>query len=238
MVYSSVLKTTGEPYKQKSLNLKDNTIVEATVEPATQEEIDATVKVMGGEDWYLWMEALKQADVLSEHSITVAYSYIGPELTYPIYYNGTIGAAKKDLHSYAAKINDAFRADGVQAYISVNKGLVTQASSAIPVVPLYFAMLYKVMKKKGIHEGCIEQMGRLFQEKLYGEQVCTDANGMIRMDDYELREDVQDEIKKAWAVVNDANVMEYADIDGYWMDFYQMFGFRMEGVDYTADVEV
>lgn len=237
-VYNSVLKTTGEVFTQKSLDLKDNTIHEVSVEPATEEEIEATVKVMGGEDWFDWMNALNEAGVLADQCITVAYSYIGPELTYPIYYNGTIGAAKKDLHAYAEKIDQKFGSTGVKAYISVNKGLVTQASSAIPVVPLYFAMLYKVMKKKGIHEGCIEQIGRLFKDKLFGGQVLTDENGMIRMDDYEMREDVQEEIKNAWTNVTTENVMEVADIDGYWEDFYQMFGFRIDGVDYSADVEV
>lgn len=237
-VYQSVLKTTGEVYTQKSLDLKDNTIKEASIEPATEEEIFATEKVMGGEDWYDWMMALSRAGVLSDHAVTVAYSYIGPELTYPIYYNGTIGAAKKNLHSYAGKINEDLKAEGVSAYISVNKGLVTQASSAIPVVPLYFAILYKVMKEKGIHEGCIEQMGRLFKDKLFGETPVTDAQGLIRMDDYEMREDVQEEIQDAWAKVTTDNVKELADIDGYWQDFYQMFGFGMDHVDYTADVEV
>lgn len=237
-VYSSVLKTTGERFVEKSLDLKDNTIVEAVVEPATEEEVEATVKVMGGEDWSDWMEVLSEAGVLSEKAITVAYSYIGPEVTHPIYYNGTIGAAKKDLHAYAGKINEKLGDKGVTAYISVNKGLVTQASSAIPVVPLYFAMLYKVMKEKNIHEGCIEQIGRLFQDKMFGGQVETDESGMIRMDDYEMREDVQSVISESWKTVTTENVQELADIEGYWMDFYQMFGFRMEGVDYSADVEV
>ena len=237
-VYSSVLKTTGEVYRQKSLNLKDNTITEAVVEPATEEEIEATVRVMGGEDWADWMEALDGAGVLSGNAVTVAYSYIGPELTYPIYYNGTIGMAKKNLHEYAGKINESLKEKGVRAYISVNKGLVTQASSAIPVVPLYFCILYKVMKEKGIHEGCIEQIGRLFRDKLFGGQVLTDDEGMIRMDDYEMREDVQQEVKLAWDKVNTDNVMELADIQGYWDDFYKMFGFKMDNVDYSADVEV
>ncbi len=237
-IYQSVLKTTGESYTQKSLNLKDNTIVDATVEPATEEEIEATVKVMGGEDWYEWIKALSEADVLSDNAMTVAYSYIGPEVTHPIYYDGTIGAAKKNLHEYAGKISEDFSKKGVKARISVNKGLVTQASAAIPVVPLYFAMLYKVMKKKGIHEDCIRQMGRLFRDKLFAGDAQTDENGMIRMDDLEMREDVQQEIQNAWKEVTTENVKEYADIDGYWEDFYHMFGFKIEGVDYRLDVEV
>ena len=237
-VYQSVLKTTGEIYKQKSLNLRDNTITEAVIEPATPEEIFATEKVMGGEDWYDWMNALENAGVLSKDAVTVAYSYIGPELTYPIYYNGTIGAAKKNLHGYAEKINEELRQKGVKAFISVNKGLVTQASSAIPVVPLYFTILYKVMKKKGIHEGCIEQMGRLFKDKLFAAEPVTDDHGMIRMDDYEMRQDVQEEISIIWNKVTTENVAELADIEGYWEDFYKMFGFHIDGVDYEADVEV
>ncbi|MFG6378519.1 MAG: trans-2-enoyl-CoA reductase family protein [Lachnospiraceae bacterium] len=234
-VYNSVLKATSEPYRQKSLNLKDNTISEAEIPAASEEEIEATVKVMGGEDWFDWIEALSNAQVLSEHAITVAYSYIGPELTYPIYFNGTIGMAKKNLHEYVEKIREAL---SIRAYISVNKGLVTQASSAIPVVPLYFAILYKVMKEKDCHEGCIEQIGRLFHDKLFGAQVITDEQGMIRMDDYELREDVQEEVKAVWDKINSENVTELSDIKGYWEDFYQMFGFGIEGVDYSADVEV
>lgn len=234
-VYNSVLKATGEPYRQKSLNLRDNTISDAEIAAASEEEAEATVKVMGGEDWFDWMEALNSAGVLSEHAVTVAYSYIGPELTYPIYFNGTIGMAKKNLHEYAEKIREFF---DINAYISVNKGLVTQASSAIPVVPLYFAILYKVMKEKNCHEGCIEQIGRLFHDKLFGEQVITDEQGMIRMDDYELQEDVQAEVKAIWDKINSENVKELSDIEGYWEDFYRMFGFGIEGVDYSADVEV
>ncbi len=234
-VYHSVLKATKEPYRQKSLNLKDNTVSEAEIPAASEEEIEATVKVMGGEDWFDWIESFNNAKVLSEHAVTVAYSYIGPELTYPIYFNGTIGMAKKNLHEYAEKIRKTLN---TSAYISVNKGLVTQASSAIPVVPLYFAILYKVMKEKGCHEGCIEQIGRLFHDKLFGTQVITDEQGMIRMDDYELREDIQTEIKTVWDKINSENVTTLSDIKGYWEDFYQMFGFGLEGVDYSADVEV
>lgn len=234
-VYHSVLKATKEPYRQKSLNLKDNTVSEAEIPAASEEEIEATVKVMGGEDWFDWIESFNNAKVLSEHAVTVAYSYIGPELTYPIYFNGTIGMAKKNLHEYAEKIRKTLN---TSAYISVNKGLVTQASSAIPVVPLYFAILYKVMKEKGCHEGCIEQIGRLFHDKLFRTQVITDEQGMIRMDDYELREDIQTEIKTVWDKINSENVTTLSDIKGYWEDFYQMFGFGLEGVDYSADVEV
>lgn len=235
---SSVLKTVGEPFTNKTIDLRTNEIKEVTVPVATEEEIQATIQVMGGEDWYDWMNALENAGVLSKDAVTVAYSYIGPELTYPIYYNGTIGAAKKNLHGYAEKINEELRQKGVKAFISVNKGLVTQASSAIPVVPLYFTILYKVMKKKGIHEGCIEQMGRLFKDKLFAAEPVTDDHGMIRMDDYEMRQDVQEEISIIWNKVTTENVAELADIEGYWEDFYKMFGFHIDGVDYEADVEV
>ena len=234
--WSSCLKTTGEPFTEKSLDLRTNEIVEKTIEPATAEEVQGTIKVMGGEDWAAWIDALKEADVLAENAVTVAYSYIGPELTYPIYYHGTIGEAKQHLHRTMTEINE--KHPDVKALISVNKGLVTQASAAIPVVPLYFSILYKVMKKKGTHEGCIEQITRLFTSKLYGAQgTITDENGFIRMDDYELEADVQEEIKECWKSVTTENLKEYCDIDGYWEDFYHMFGFHYEEIDYTKDVD-
>lgn len=235
-VYQSSLKTTGEDFTQKSWNLENDTICEATIPSATAEEIEGTVKVMGGEDWVDWIEALKSADVLADNAITVAYSYIGPELTYPVYYHGTIGKAKDHLYESSKKINDQF--DGVKAYISVNKALVTQASSAIPIVPLYFSILYKVMKAKNIHEGCIEQMARLFTEKLFNGSVPVDEKGMIRLDDWEMREDVQNEVMDIWGKINSDNIKELADIDGYWSDFFNMFGFKIDGVDYTKDVDI
>lgn len=235
VTYQSVLKTTEGVFTNKSLNLRTNEIEEASIEPATEEETEATVKVMGGEDWMDWMKALKEAGVLAEGAVTLAYSYIGPELTYPVYYEGTIGRAKKHLQKTAEKINREI--EGVKAYISVNKALVTQASSAIPVVPLYMAILYHVMKEKGVHEGCVEQMDRLFREKLQ-DPVQTDEEGRIRMDDYEMREDVQDEVMRLWQLVNTENLEKYADLEGYWEDFYQMFGFRFDNIDYTKDVEI
>ncbi|HIZ23365.1 MAG TPA: trans-2-enoyl-CoA reductase family protein [Candidatus Blautia faecigallinarum] len=235
-VWTSCLKTTGESYTEKSLELRDNTIVEKTIEPASEEEIQGTIKVMGGEDWADWIDVLSGAGVLSENASTVAYSYIGPELTYPIYYHGTIGAAKQHLHKTAGEITE--KHPGVRAWISVNKGLVTQASAAIPVVPLYFSILYKVMKEKGIHEGCIQQMVRLFTEKFYGaDGPVTDENHFIRMDDLEMRGDVQEEVKKAWQAVATENTQEYCDIEGYWEDFYHMFGFGYEEIDYDQDVD-
>lgn len=235
--YSSVLKTTEGEFTNKSWNLKDNTISEATITAATEEEILGTTKVMGGEDWTDWIKALSDAKVLADNAITVAYSYIGPKLTYPVYFNGTIGMAKKHLQESASVINETFKEKGIKAYISVNKALVTQASSAIPIVPLYFAILYKVMKEKNLHEGCIEQTGRLFHEKLLQESVPVDEEGRIRLDDYEMRPDVQKEVMDIWDKINTENIQELADIEGYWEDFYHMFGFHFDNVDYDLDVE-
>lgn len=232
----SSLKTTDKPFTEKSLDLKNNTIVTRTVDPAEEGELEGTVKVMGGEDWMDWMDALKAADVLEKDAVTVAYSYIGPELTYPIYFDGTIGEAKKHLTRTAHEINEKY--SDVKAYISVNKALVTQASAAIPIVPLYFAILYKVMKKQGNHEGCIEQIARLFRDKLSKEQVPVDEEGRIRMDDWELSESVQKEVMECWEKVSTDNVAEISDIEGYWEDFYHMFGFHFDEIDYTKDVDV
>ena len=183
-----------------------------------------------------WMDTLHGAGVLSENAVTVAYSYIGPKLTYPIYYDGTIGQAKRHLTKTAEKINEKY--SDIKAYISVNKALVTQASAAIPIVPLYFAILYKVMKVQGTHEGCIEQISRLFHEKLFVEKPVTDEQGRIRMDDWELSDEVQDKVMECWKNVTTENVAELSDIDGYWQDFYQMFGFHLDGVDYEKDVDL
>lgn len=237
-VYQSNLKTTDKDFTEKSWNVDTNVISEATITPATAEEIEGTVKVMGGEDWIDWIDALKEADVLADNVITVAYSYIGPELTYPVYNHGTIGMAKAHLFESSKAITEKYENAGIKAYVSVNKALVTQASSAIPIVPLYFAILYKVMKAKNLHEGCIEQMCRLYTEKLFGEKPVTDEEGRIRLDDWEMREDVQKEVMDIWSQVNSDNVCELADVDGYHEDFYRLFGFRFEGVDYTQDVEI
>ncbi len=234
-VYSSVLKTTQGDYTNKSIDLSSRTVSQVTVTPATQEEIHDTVKVMGGEDWKDWISALSNAGVLAEHTITLAYSYLGPQITHPMYRNGSIGRAKDHLFETSKEMTEQFA--GVKAYISVNKGLVTQSSAAIPIVPLYISILYKVMKEKGIHEGCIEQAYRLFHDKLFGGAPQTDEDGMIRLDDWEMREDVQEEILRAWDEINDGNLQQLADVDGYWEDFYQMFGFDLDGVDYGADVE-
>jgi enoyl-[acyl-carrier protein] reductase/trans-2-enoyl-CoA reductase (NAD+) len=234
--YSSTLKTVGEPFVEKSIDLRNNVLAEASIPPATEEEIEGTVKVMGGEDWMLWIDALKEANVLAPEAITVAYSYIGPELTYPIYYNGTIGMAKKHLHQTAKDI--CAKHPDVKAVVSVNKALVTQASAAIPIVPLYIAILYRVMKDAGLHEGCIEQIDRLFLEKLNTTKFDTDENGLIRMDDWEIRPDIQTEVMNYWNTITPENFQSLTDIQGYWDDFYHMFGFKIDGVDYTADVEI
>lgn len=235
-VYSSTLKTVEQDFTNKSLNLKDNSISEATIHPASEEEITATVKVMGGEDWLDWIKALSHAGVLEQNARTIAYSYIGPKLTYPVYYNGTIGIAKKHLYDASLQINEQFADKGIKAYISVNKALVTQASSAIPIVPLYMAILYKVMKDKNLHEGCIEQINRLFREKLNDGCPIVDNEGRIRLDDYEMKEDVQSQVMEYWDQVNTDNINQFADMTGYWDDFYHMFGFRFDEIDYTKDV--
>lgn len=234
--WSSCLKTTEKSFTEKSLDLRTNEITEKTIPAATEAEVLGTVKVMGGEDWADWIEALSAAGVLAENAVTVAYSYIGPKLTYPIYYEGTIGAAKQHLHHTAAELNQRY--PGLHAYISVNKGLVTQASAAIPVVPLYFSILYKVMKEQGNHEGCIEQMTRLYTEKLYAANgPVTDGNGFIRMDDYELTAQVQERVQEAWEKVTTEDITRYCDLEGYWEDFYHMFGFHYDNIDYTADID-
>ena len=233
--YTSVLKTVGEEYTNKTLVLKDNTVTMAHIPAATEEEIENTIKVMGGEDWIAWMQALSDAGVLADHVTTVAYSYIGPKITFPIYAEGSIGMAKKDLYKSSDIINEKFA--NVSSYIAINKALVTQSSAAIPVVPLYITLLYKQMKAKGVHEGCIEQMARLFLDKMAGE-VETDENGFVRMDDWEMADDIQEAVAKNWDAVTSENVKELADIDGYWDEFYKMFGFKIDGVDYSADVDI
>ena len=233
---SSVLKTVGKELTNKTIDLRNNEIKDVTVPVANEEEIENTVKVMGGEDWEAWIQALVDADVLSDNAVTLAYSYIGPELTHAIYKEGSIGQAKKHLFDTSKKLTKEFEAKGLKAYISVNKALVTQSSAAIPIVPLYISLLYKIMKKEGLHEGCIEQMNRLFIDKLPAKE--TDAEGYIRLDDWEMEDKVQNEITKLWDLVTTENIGELGDIEGYWEDFYHMFGFRYDNVDYSADVEI
>lgn len=234
-VVSSVLKTVGEPFENITLDLATDEIKPVTVPVATDEEIGDTIKVMGGEDWKKWISALYEADCLSENALTFAYSYIGPVVTHAIYKDGSIGQAKKDLHETASFLNEKWKDKGLRAYISVNKALVTQSSAAIPIVPLYIALLYKVMKEEGVHEGCIEQMNRLFRDKLSSNEV--DENGMFRLDDLEMQPKIQEKVDSLWKDVNTGNIKSYGDIDGYWEDFYHMFGFKYDNVDYNADVE-
>lgn len=232
--YRSVLKPIGQSYSQKNLNTDTGEVDSVTIEPATEEEIAHTVKVMGGEDWELWIKALNEAGVLADGFTTVAYSYIGPDLTYPIYTNGTIGKAKEHLEESTARMNEQFGAG--TAYVSVNKALVTQASSAIPVVPLYISLLYKVMKEAGLHEGTIEQIQRLFADHLSsGSGPELDEKGRIRIDDWEMRDDVQSAVAEAWENVTTENLSELSDFSGYKNEFLRLFGFGLEGVDYESD---
>ena len=237
VTYRSVLKTTGEEYSNQTIDLMTNEISVVTIPPATEEEINDTIKVMGGEDWKLWMQALSDADVLSDNAVTVAYAYIGPELTHPIYYHGSIGEAKQHLYRTADELNREL--SDVTAYVSVNKALVTQSSAAIPIVPLYMAILLKIMSEKGNDEGCIEQMYRMLHDRLYNPSgVPTDDENRIRMDDYELSDDVQNEMNDIWEKIRNGEGREYIDIDRYWKDFYEIFGFGIDGVDYEADVDI
>lgn len=235
--YSS-LKPVGEEFTSKTIDFHTGKIFDVTIEPATDEEVEGTVKVMGGADWLLWMEALKGENLLSNGSKTVAYSYLGPDITEPIYKKGTIGAAKADLDITSPKINELLKDIDGKAYVSVNKALVTQASSAIPVISLYVSLLYKVMKEKGLHEGCIEQIYRLFEE-LYGDkEINFDEEGRIRLDDLEMRADVQEEIKAIWPLINSENVFDITDVEGFRSDFFKIFGFGFSNIDYTQDVDI
>lgn len=233
-VYKSVLKPIGQSYSQKNLNTDTAEVNSVSIEPASDEEIAHTVKVMGGEDWELWLDALSDAGALADDFTTVAYSYIGPDLTYPIYTNGTIGRAKEHLEESAARMNSRFGAG--TAYVSVNKALVTQASSAIPVVPLYISLLYKVMKEAGLHEGCIEQIQRLFADHLAsGGTPALDERGRIRIDDWEMRPEIQAAVASAWETVTTENLSANSDFSGYKKEFLRLFGFGLEGVEYEAD---
>lgn len=235
--FRSVLKPIGNAYTNKTIDFHTGIVSEVTIEPATQEEIEQTIQVMGGEDWEMWIDALKKADVLAPKVETIAYSYIGPEVTHPIYTNGTIGMAKKDVERAAKAITKNH--ETVNAYVSVNKAVVTQASSAIPVVPLYMSLLFKIMDEKGIGEGCIEQMKRLFEDRLYSNDgLQLDDENRIRIDDWEMRKDVQEEIARIWPLVDSNSIESMGDLEQYRNDFFRLFGFGFPNVDYEEDVQI
>ncbi|MEG1236885.1 MAG: bifunctional NADH-specific enoyl-ACP reductase/trans-2-enoyl-CoA reductase, partial [Flavobacterium sp.] len=226
----------GQTFTNKTVDFHTGNVTEVSIAPANEEDIENTVAVMGGEDWSMWMDALKSENLLAEGATTIAYSYIGPELTEAVYRKGTIGRAKDHLEATAFTITDSLKSIGGKAYVSVNKALVTQASSAIPVIPLYISLLYKIMKEEGIHEGCIEQIQRLFQDRLYsGSEVPTDEKGRIRIDDWEMREDVQAKVAELWKEATTETLPAIGDLAGYRNDFLNLFGFEFAGVDYKAE---
>jgi len=239
VVHKSVLKPLGAAYINKTVDTDKGVVSTVTIEPATEAEAADTIAVMGGEDWEMWMQALADAKLLAPGATAVAYSYIGPVHTWPIYKDGTIGAAKIDLEKSARAIDAKLKAHGGgRAFISVNKALVTQASSAIPVVPLYISILYKIMKAKGTHEGCIEQIQRLFSTHLYnGSTPRFDSEGRVRVDDWEMRPEIQDAVSIIWPQVTTENLSELTDITGYRGEFLRLFGFGLPGVNYEAEVE-
>lgn len=237
-IFNSVLKPIGKAYQNKTVDVMTGQVSDIAIEPATTDEIKATEAVMGGEDWALWIETLLKEKLLAKNAATIAFTYIGPEITHPIYRNGTIGKAKEHLEATAHKLNKKMQqAVKGQALISVNKALITQASAAIPVVPLYISLLYKIMKAKDVHEGCIEQMWRLFTERLCCNDIPVDSEGRIRIDDLEMRDDIQNEVAQLWQQVNSDNVESMSDIQGYRSEFYKLFGFGMNGVDYDQDID-
>ena len=237
--YRSALKPIGAAYEARSLDPMAGTLHTTRVEAASDEEIAATVKVMGGEDWLLWSEALIESNVLAPGALNIAFSYLGPEVTTPIYRNGTIGRAKEHLESTARTITERMRALNGRAYVSINKAVVTRASAVIPVVPLYLALLFQIMKQKGLHEDCIEQIYRLFSERLYRldepHTVPTDKQGRIRIDDWEMREDVQHEVEELWGRVTDTTILDISDLQGYRENFLNIHGFGFKHIDYQAE---
>lgn len=238
VMHRSVLKPIGQTFSNKTVDFHTGVVTNISIDPANEEDIANTVTVMGGEDWQMWIEQMMAAGVLSEGAMTIAYSYIGPGLTEAVYRKGTIGRAKDHLEATAFTITDKLKSIKGKALVSVNKALVTQASSAIPVIPLYISLLYKIMKAKGIHEGCIEQMQRLFADRLYhGGAAPTDDKGRIRVDDWEMREDVQSEVAKLWEQATTETLPAIGDLAGYKADFLNLFGFAVAGVDYAADTD-
>jgi len=239
-VVRSALKTVGETFSATSVDTNRDAVVQVSVEPATEQEIKDTVTVMGGEDWALWIEALSKAGVLAEHAKTVAFSYVGTEITWPIYWHGTLGQAKQHLDNTARELRTRYAAQGLDAYVGVMKSVVTQASAAIPVIPLYVAMVFRIMKEKGLHEGTIEQLNRLFHDFLYradGAAPLLDEEGRLRLDDWELRDDVQQACKELWPTVTTENLWDITDYAGYKQEFLRLFGFARQDVDYEEEAE-
>ncbi|MCL2478597.1 MAG: trans-2-enoyl-CoA reductase family protein [Treponema sp.] len=245
VLYRSVIKPIGKAYSGQTINMMDGTFSSSSAEPATEEEISNTVKVMGGEDWELWIDALEKEGLLSPVTRTIAYTYVGPEHSWPIYLNGTIGRAKEDLERAASDINKKFASTGKinGAWVSVNKAVVTRSSAVIPIIPLYVSCLFRVMKEMGLHEGCIEQIIRLYKDRLYTggsrkEDVPADQKHRIRIDDLEMRDDVQKAVNEKMKILNPENVFTVTDIAGFKHDFLEAHGFDVEGVDYNADVDI
>ncbi len=237
-VIRSVLKPIGNTYKATAVDTSKDILIDAEIEPATEEEIQNTVTVMGGEDWELWMSALKDAGVLADGIKTVSYSYIGTDITWPIYWHGALGKAKEDMDRAAGVLRNSLADINGTANVAVLKSVVTQASAAIPVMPLYIAIGFKVMKELDIHEGCIEQINRLFRTQLYKDDGADlDESARIRMDDWELRDDVQNRVKELWPQVSNDNIFKITDYQGYKDEFLKLFGFGIEGIDYDADVD-
>lgn len=238
-MYRSALKPIGETYTTRSVDFMNETISQVSLEPANQEEIDSTVKVMGGEDWQLWVNYLQENGLINGGFQTVAFSYIGPEVTHPIYRSGTIGQAKEHLEATARSMNSRLAQAGGAAYVSINKAVVTRASAVIPAVPLYISMLFSVMKDKGLHEGCIEQIVRMYRNRLYaGGEVPTDNEQRIRLDDLEMRPEIQEEVGRRWNAVTEETLKDLADMVGFRSDFMRIHGFDVPGVDYQKDVDL
>lgn len=235
--HKSSLKPIGATYRGKTVDTDRAVVGEVTIQPAADEDIRETIQVMGGEDWEMWIDALAGAGLLADGCRSVAYTYIGPKLTWPIYRDGTIGRAKEDLERAGRAIDARLATKGGRALVSVMKAVVTQASSAIPVVPLYISLLFRIMKERGTHEGCIEQTQRMFARLYGGGELAVDDKGRLRLDDWEMREEVQAEVDRVWPSITTENLRALTDFEGYQAEFLRLFGFGLPGVDYEADVD-